>query len=104
MEQITTLKDAQLPIPALKTGYVRDTILYTLFNPILFLWIIVEGKEKVKVPSTQSFFLLTGTRTLFSKIWQLIEQLIHVSNIILGTVNDDGDDDGDANYDQDYEC
>ena len=44
MEQITTLNDAQLPIPALKTGYVRDTILYTLFNPILFLWIIVEGK------------------------------------------------------------
>ena len=37
----------------------------------LFLWIIVDRKEKVKEPSTQSFFLLTGLQTLFSKIWQL---------------------------------
>ena len=69
----------------------------------------------MKVPSTQSTFLPTGLRTLFSKICQLIKLLIHVPNIILGTVNDDGDYDGDVgddnydgdaiyNYDQVYEC
>ena len=58
---------------------------------------------------------LTGLRTLFSEIWRLKKQLIHVTNIILAIVNDDGDYDGgvgdddyydDSNYDynQDYEC
>ena len=64
----------------------------------------------MKVPSTPSSFLLTGLRTLFSEICQLMKQLIHVPNIILGAVDDDGgyDDnyDGDANndYDEDHEC
>ena len=56
--------------------------------------------------------LLTGLRTLFSKICQLMKQLIHVPNTILDAVDDDcnyDDDDnydGDANcdYDQGYEC
>ena len=66
----------------------------------------------MKVPSS---FLLTGHQTLFSKICQHMKQLLHVQNIILGAVDDDGDYagddaddnyDGDANcdYDQDYEC
>ena len=87
---------------------------FTIQYSEIFLWIVVEKKEKVKVPSTP-FFLLTGLQTLFYKIWQLIKQLIHVPNVIHGTVNDDanydgdvGDDiyDGDATYDYDqvYEC
>ena len=61
----------------------------------------------MKLPSTQSSFLPTGTQSLFSKIAPPC--------LILGAVDDDcdndgdvGDDnyDGDANhdYDQDYEC
>ena len=64
----------------------------------------------MKVPSTPSSFLLTGL-----EICQFMKQLIHVPNIILVAVDDDGDYagddaddnyDGDANcdYDQDYEC
>ena len=70
------------------------------------MWVIIEIKLKVKVPSTPSVFLLTGLRTLFSEIGQLMKLLIHVPNIILVAVDDDGDYDGDANYDydQDYEC
>ena len=52
MEQITTLNDAQLPIPALKTGYVRDTILYTLFNPILQAILVDYRWEELKSEST----------------------------------------------------
>ena len=43
-------------------------------------------------------------RTLLSKFCQLRKQLIHVPNIILGAVGDDGDydgDDGDNDYDGD---
>ena len=47
--------------------------------------------------------------SLFSKICQLMKQLLHVPNIILSASDDDGDDagddaddnDGDANYDYD---
>ena len=62
---------------------------------------------KVKVPFS---FLLSGHQTLFSKICELMKQLLHVPNIILSAIDDDGDDaddnDGDANYDygQGYEC
>ena len=51
-----------------------------------------------------SLVLLTGLRTLFSKICQPMKQLIHVPNIILGAVDEDDDydgDDGDDNYDGD---
>ena len=59
-----------------------------------------------------SLVLLTGLRTLFSKICQLMKQLIHVPNIILDAVNDDCDYDDDDNYDgvanndydKDHEC
>ena len=72
-------------------------------------------QEQVKSESTFFLFLLTGHQTLFSKICQRMKQLLHVQNIILGAVDDDGDYagdgaddnyDADANcdYDQDYEC
>ena len=53
------------------------------------------------------FFLLTGHQTLSSKICQHMKQLLHVQNIILGAVDDDGDyagDDADDNYDGDDNC
>ena len=45
----------------------------------------------MKAPSIQSTFLPTGLRTLFSKICQLMKQLINVPNIILGAAAADGD-------------
>ena len=58
----------------------------------------------MKVPSTQSSSFLKGVRTLLSKFCQLMKLLIHIPNIILGAVGDDGDydgDDGDNDYDGD---
>ena len=56
----------------------------------------------------------TGLQTLFSKICQLMKQLLHFPNIILSAIDDDGDDAGDDDddndcnddydYDQGYEC
>ena len=58
-----------------------------------------------KVPS--SFFANRASNFVLD-ICLLMKQLLHVLNIILGAVHDDGnydgdDCDGDANHDQDYE-
>ena len=59
---------------------------------------ICKRKQKVKV---LVLFLPTGHQILFSKICQRMKQLLHVPNIILGAVDDDGEyasDDADDNY------
>ena len=112
---ITTLNNAQ---SSLSIRYERDTI---LFNPILketpsFL---IQYWEKGKSESTFNSILFLGFELCSQKFGNLqnsfIHSFIHVPNIILGTVNDDGDHDGDVgddnydgdancHYDQDYEC
>ena len=47
--------------------------------------------------------MLTGHQTFFSKICQLMNGFLHVPNIILGAVDDDGDYAGDG-ADHNYEC
>ena len=66
-----------------------------------------DMQEKVKSENTFLFFLLPGHQTLFSKICQLIKQILHDQNIILSAIDDDGDyagDDADDNYDGDANC
>ena len=64
------------------------------------MWIIIEIKLKVKVPSTpSSFFPNRASNFVLRNLCHLMKYLIHVPNIILVAVDDYGDYDGDANYD-----
>ena len=77
---------------SLSIGYARESEKWKY--PLLFCW---------------------GHQTLFSRICQFMKYLLHVPNIILGAVDDNGDyagddagdnydDDANCDYDQDYEC
>ena len=73
-----------------------------------------DMQEKVKSESTFFFFADRASNFVLENL-STLKQLLHVPNIILGAVDDDGDYagdgaddnyDADANcdYDQDYEC